>query len=359
MTKTAGKQMMLPAIFSLGWLLLIPMSVWPQTQQESAAKETKTMSAETLRRASDPAGAFHAETDEGLKTGVPGDYRIGAQDMLEVSVFEAPELNRSLRVAAGGEISMPLIGSVQAAGLTARELEKSLEEKYREYIKNPQVGVLVSSIQSHPVSVLGAVKNPGTFQLQEPTTLLQILSKAGGLAEDAGDQVLVMRGSASNEESKPSTHAAASDKPSFEVNLRNLMDSGNPEYNLAVYPGDIITVSRAGIVYVVGGVNRPGGFVMKSNEKMTVLKAVALAEGLKGTAAKGRALIIRTDGDTGSRKEIPINLGKMLNGKTPDAPLEAADILFVPNSAGKSALLKGAEAAIQTASGVIIWHRYQ
>lgn len=349
-------------------LLFVPTKLWPQTQQAQLNSGQRN----------------HLGNSRQSGTTLPQEYRVGANDVLDINVFEAPELNRSLHVSAGGEISMPLIGSVQAAGLTTQELERALDAKFSEYIKRPQVGVVVTAIHSHPVSVLGAVKDPGTFQLDAPTTLLQILSKAGGLADDAGGEILVMRGGADPAEPNPqegssrlfdsaSTVAGKTAAPKIQhsesdgavakrtltVNVDHLMESGNPEYNIPIFPGDIITVNHAGIVYVVGGVNRPGGFVMKSNENMTVLKALALAEGLKATSAKSHARIIRMDQETGRRTEIAINLGKMLSGKSADAPLEASDILFVPNSAGKSALLRGTEAAIQTASGVIIWHRYQ
>jgi polysaccharide export outer membrane protein len=311
-----------------------------------------------------------------------GDYRIGANDLLEINVFEAPEFNRALRVSAGGEITMPLLGAVQCAGLTARELEKVLEDRLRKYMKDPHVGVFVSSIQSHPVSVAGAVKKPGVFQIQGPKTLLEMLSMAEGLADDAGDEVLVMRGAglragaipASDEAVENASHAptpevtaatpnaagrdeASSEKETVRINLRNLLESGDERFNVAVYPGDIVKVTRAGIVYVVGEVKKPGGFVLKSHEQMSVLKAIALAEGLTSTSAKGRARIIRTDESTGEKTEVPVDLNKILAGKAPDPPLNAADIVFVPNSAGKSALYRGSEAALATASGLIIFHR--
>jgi polysaccharide export outer membrane protein len=141
-----------------------------------------------------------------------------------------------------------------------------------------------------------------------------------------------------------------------EVDLRLLLDSGNPAYNVPIYPGDIIKVTRAGIVYVVGGVKRPGGYAIRSNEQMSLLKAVSLAEGLTDTAAKGKARIIRTDEMSGRRSEIPVDLGKVLAGKRPDVQLQAADILFVPRSNSKTALLKGTETVVATASGYVIFH---
>jgi polysaccharide biosynthesis/export protein len=307
-----------------------------------------------------------------------GDYHIGANDLLEINVFEAPEFNRALRVSAGGEITMPLLGEVQSVGLTARELERVLEDRLRKYMKDPHVGVFVSSIQSHPVSVAGAVKKPGVFQIQEPRSLLEMLSMAEGLADDAGDDVLVMRGAGlragknpanavSNVDSSATSQEAAtvpgasgqedasSQKDTVRISLKNLLESGDERFNVAVYPGDIVDVTRAGIVYVVGEVKKPGGFVMKSHEQMSVLKAIALAEGFTSTSAKGHTRIIRTDQSTGEKTEVPVDLDKILSGKSPDPPLNAADIVFVPNSAAKSAFYRGSEAALATISGLIIF----
>jgi polysaccharide export outer membrane protein len=141
----------------------------------------------------------------------------------------------------------------------------------------------------------------------------------------------------------------------IKINLKDLLESGDQRFNVAVYPGDIVKVTRGGIIYVIGDVKKPGGFVLKTDQNMSVLKAIALAEGLNATAAKSRTKIIRTDEKTGQRFEFPIDLGKVLAGKTPDTPLKPADIVFIPNSSGKTMLYKGSEAAVATASGLIIW----
>jgi len=303
------------------------------------------------------------------------EYRIGTNDVLEINVFGAQELNQKVRVSAAGDISMPLAGAVKASGLTAQELESTLENKLRVYMNEPHVGVFVASVESHPVSVLGEVNKPGVFQVRAPKTLLEMLSMAQGLADDAGNTVLVMRGAGLRE--KPSeAHLAGVSEPektsplgpsnadgittdgqkTIDIDLKLLLDSGDPRYNVPIYPGDIIKVTKAGIVYVVGSVKRPGGFVMRSNEEMSILKAIALAEGVNDTAAKSRTRIIHTDEISGRRSETPVDLGKILAGKAPDQPLKPADIVFVPRSNTKSALIKGTETSIATASGFVIFH---
>src|SRR5437773_2319453 len=309
----------------------------------------------------------------------PQDYRIGFDDVLDVNVFEAQELNRQVRVSSAGDISLPLLESVHVAGLTPRELELVLQELLRRtYMKDPHVSVFVREMQSHPESVLGAVRRPGVFQVRGSKTLLEILSLAEGLADDAGETVIIMRGAglqndASSGAAEPSTtakenaiegNAAANDvnKNAFPaenivpVNLKDLLDSSSAHQNPMVNPGDIVKVLRAGIVYVVGEVQRPGGFAMKSNEKMSVLQIIALRGGLTRTASKASARIIRTDERTGERAQTPIDLGKILSGKVPDPMLESKDIVFVPNSAAKTTFSRGMEAATQTLAGLLIFH---
>jgi len=316
-----------------------------------------------------------------LKQNLPGpvansaaeDYRIGPQDLLEISVFEAPELNSAVRVSASGEISLPLVGAVQASNLTPKALEFVLQELLRRsYMKDPHVSVFMKEMQSHPVSVFGAVKKPGVFQIDGPKSLVEILSMAEGLAEDAGDTVIVMRGAGLPGAQKPVadspspngksdvTAANASNSSgdqagsaTVESSLKNLLESGDPRYNVIVYPGDVVKVTRAGVVYVEGGVKKPGGFMLKTNENISVLQAVALAEGLSRTAAGSRARIMRTDETTGTRTEIPIDLDKILAGGITDPLLRPRDIVFVPNSTGKSVFYGSTQAAVSIGSAAV------
>jgi polysaccharide export outer membrane protein len=308
--------------------------------------------------------------------------RLGPDDLLDITVFEAPEMNCAVRVSSSGEISLQLLGAVHAAGLTPGELESVLQELLRRtYMKDPHVGVFVRELQSHPVSVVGAVKMPGVFQIRGTKTVIEVLSMAEGLAPDAGDTVLIMHGagyaeSGSSNGPEPTQAGIAQvssprEKPAKidgsqlttlekkveidEINLKKLLESSDSALNVPVRPGDIVKVPRAGIVYVVGEVNKPGGFVLQSNENISVLQALALAEGPTHTSAISQARIIRTDPATGRRTEIPMNLGKVFSGKAPDTFLQPKDVVFVPNSAAKSVLYRGSAAALQTAAGVAIY----
>ena len=324
----------------------------------------------------------NAVFEDSAKLAVSSDSRIGPDDLLNITVFEAPEMNTSVRVSTGGDISLQLLGSIHAAGLTASELETVLQGLLRRtYMKDPHVGVFVQELQSHPVTVLGAVKAPGVFQIRGTKTLLDVLSMAQGLTEDAGDTVFITHDArqmnpGNSDEPDPMLRNASevprtrslpvkkSDNP-FQaqdrnskiqnVNLKNLLESPDPAFNVQIRPGDVIRVSRAGIVYVVGEVNKPGGFVLLNNESISVLQAIALAQGTTHTSAISQARIIRMDPVSGKQIEIPMNLGKIFSGKRPDAMLQPKDIVFVPNSAAKSVMYRGSAAAIQTAAGVAIY----
>jgi len=308
----------------------------------------------------------------------PGDYRIGPNDLLGITVLDAPEMSHPVRVAADGDISIPLLGTIKTAGLTPRELELVLQALLRRtYIKDPHVAVTVIEMQSHSVSVLGAVTKPGVFQIRGTKTLLEMLTMAEGLAPDAGDAVLVMRGASADDVPNPRAKTEAgsptqtgagketlistvsSSSPSsgkvenghtIEISLKRLLDSGDPTYNIPVYPGDIVKVKAAGIVYVVGDVKQPGGFPVKDNEHITVLQAIALGQGMGPSAAKDKAMIIRV-ADNGEQIKLPVHLDKILSGKAPDLPLRPKDILFVPKSGAQSA----GRAALDTFTKMLIW----
>lgn len=309
-----------------------------------------------------------------------GDYQIGPEDLLKISVLEAPDLSRTVRVSDDGDISLPLLGTVEVAGLSTRGLESVLENLLRRtYMKDPQVSVFVKEMRSHAVSVFGAVEKPGVYQIRNAKTLIEVLSMAQGLADDAGDTVIVMRSgtdsgdpgrgvlldskfTATNEpspksaQSEPSpagqTTHMISGTESITVNLKDLLDSSSSRSNVLVYPGDAVKVTRAGIVYVVGDVHKPGGFLLKTNENISVLQAIALAEGITPTSNRKKARIILAGEANGLRKEIPIDLKKILAGKAPDPLLRPNDILFVPTSSGKAALHGLAQTTAMIAASV-------
>ena len=261
-------------------------------------------------------------------------YRIGPDDLLSVSVLQATELNQSVRVSTAGDISMPLIGNVLAAGLTTQELERDIEARFREkFIRDPDVSVIVTEVHSRGVSVVGSVRRPGIVQINGTTLLLELISLAGGLADDAGDSVVILRARGGDGVTTPD-HATVPD--AIEVDLKRLMEARDQRANIAVHPGDVVNVRAAALVYVVGAVRKPGAFSVRGNDQLTVLRALALGEGLLPIAAKSGAVVVRTN-DRGDRVEFPVDLEAVLKGRGEDVPLEAQDVLFVPTSGGKVA----------------------
>jgi polysaccharide biosynthesis/export protein len=292
----------------------------------------------------------------------PSDYVISPDDLLDITVFDVPEMSRRYRVSPNGAISFPLVETpIAAAGFTPDQLSSAIRDRLRadDLVKDPEVTVEVADSRLHSVVVAGAVKKPQIYPVFGKTTLLDVLAQAEGLADDAGNVAVVARGSAS-------LHAANEDRQQglqdidpnpIQVDLKRLMETNDPQLNLDLYPGDRVTVQRAGVVYVVGAVNRPGGFVLTSeHQPMTVLKALALAEDLKPTALGNKALIIPPKAPgSGKPDGLPVRVKDILAGRAADQPLHASEILFVPDSNGQRAMRRAAEAAVQAATGVIIW----
>lgn len=287
-------------------------------------------------------------------------YVVGPEDVLSVTVFDVSELkNQVVRVANDGTISLPLLGRVKAAGLTSEQLRHELEEKWGEsYLQNPQVSIFIKQFRAKPVSVIGAVEKPGLYPLTAPRNLIEVLALAGGLGKKssggAGRTAYITRASGFGDlKLAPGMRLDTPDK--LEIDLHRLLYAKDDTMNIPIKPLDVISVTKAPVVYVVGEVKKAGGFVVEDREKVTVLQALALAEGLYGSPAKKHAQLIRNE-PNGSPKQIPLDLGKILKGKAPDVEMAADDILFVPSSAAKIALKEGTASAIATISGLIIWH---
>jgi len=293
----------------------------------------------------------------------PADAPIGSGDLLHIDVFDVPELSREVRVSDTGDISYPLIpGKIPAAGLTSFQLEEKLEQLLLEngLVSHPQVSVFVKEQNSQPVSVIGAVNHPMVYQVIRPTTLLELLAAAGGITDDAGSVVLITRPARpSSPGAEPSGAAsdAGHDQEIITVRLQDLLESGDAVFNTPVYGGDVVSVPRAGIVYVLGaGVAQPGGYVLQSRgDQITVLKAVALARGLTSFAKADDAVIMRTNLATGQKDHIPIHIKQIENRKSEDVVLKSNDILYVPDSTGKKVLTKGIESALGMGTAVAVY----
>jgi polysaccharide export outer membrane protein len=322
------------------------------------------MHAQVVRSEENPGGGKQIQNPKVSAPAGAEDYIIGSDDLLNLYVLDVPELSRDYRVSATGTVTLPVLAKpLNAAGLTLSQFSERLsgELKAQGLVSDPHVTLSVDQSRVHSIAITGAVKRPQIYPVFSQTTLLDVLSQAEGLADDAGNTAIVSRGdigiraSRLGDTARSPEHDQAAD--TLTIDLKQLLESGDPSLNVHIYPGDRITVPRAGVVYVVGAVNKPGGFTMRaSSHGMTVLQALALAEDAKTTAKRDQTVIIRNDPQAPEgRKQIPVNLKAILGGKSPDPVLQAEDILFIPDSSAKRALNRGIESVVQVATGVAIY----
>jgi polysaccharide export outer membrane protein len=278
--------------------------------------------------------------DAAHSAGSAPEMLIGAGDLIEVSLYGVPDFKTDVRINSTGQATFPMLGAVTVGGLSVEQAGKLIEQQLKEkgLYNDPHVTVLEKEFATQGISVLGEVQKPGIYPLLGSRNLFDAISAAGGTTPKAGSYVLVTR---RNDSEHP---------------IRVPLSTGTPDSmtnNVSVQPGDTILVSKAGIVYVVGDVHQPGGFVMENGKDITVIQAIALAQGIGPNAALGGARLVRKTPD--GPKDIPLELKKILAAKAPDPQLQADDIVFVPDSAAKSGFKRGLEAAVQAATGLAIW----
>ena len=254
---------------------------------------------------------------------VPGpEHPVGAEDLLEISVFEIPELNRTVRVSEKGTISLPLLGEMGVKGLTAMQLEDRLRAALSEkYLQDPQVSVFVREFGSKKVSVIGAVGKPGVYPMLGPRTLLQVLSEAGGLEKEAGAHLFVIRA------------VAGGATEAIPIPVGDLLMNRNPELNLAINAGDVVSVpiDRPVYIYVDGAVRTPGRLEELASRPISVLQAIAKAGGVTERANLKSIQILRRGSD-GTQADLRVSLKRIRQGKDPDPVLEDGDVVVVPET---------------------------
>jgi polysaccharide export outer membrane protein len=286
-------------------------------------------------------------------------YVLGPEDQVNIRVLNADEIDgKPVPVDSEGFIRLPLVGKIRAGGLSIDQLEAELVKQLKTYLQDPQVAISVTEFRSQPVSVIGSVKNPGVHQVQGRKTLLEMLSMAGGIDAEAGHNIKITRRKEYG--SIPLSSAVADPSGNYivaDVDLTSLLDASNPQENIEVRPYDVITVPRGELIYVMGQVRRPGGFVLRQRENMSALQALSLAEGLDQAASPQNARILRTVVGAPQRTEIYVDLRKILQGKSSDVQLQPNDVLFIPNSVPKRAVIRGLEAALQVGTGLAIYRR--
>ena len=386
-----------------GMLMLAPQML----AQDVSAFETPQQTNQRIRNLS-----------MGAKS-VPHDYVIGNGDLLDISVFDVPELTRELRVSQSGTVGIPLVPiRLRVVGLTELQAEQKIAEvlEANGLVSHPEVSVMVKEHRSRPITIVGAVQHPMVYEAERSVTLLEVLAEAGGIAIDAGDTIIVSRphsaafievqdpaaisnhaapgsgeppeidvttGAAPAAELPKTSPPASSAFPSptqmpqnaaapavvdnapadqhsassstITINLNELLEAGDLHNNIPLLGGDVVTVPHAGIVYVLGAVNHPGGFVVSNDRtQLTTLKVLSLAGGLTNIAKTDRAVIIRKD-DQGKQTETEVDLKKVLHRESEDLQMRPSDILYVPDSRTKQIVLSAVALGVAVGSAVTIY----
>jgi polysaccharide export outer membrane protein len=329
------------------------------------------ISQHAILKAQDPAQGLKSESPAAVAptpviapSAVPAsdEYLINPGDVLDVYVYDVPELSHSYAVNPSGAVIVPLLPKpIQAAGLTPDQLARAMEESFRESgrLRHPEIAVSIKQSRSRSVAVEGAVKNPAVLALDWRTKLVDVLTQCGGLADDAGINATITRGNLALRDLALEGKQAS---PTLTVELNKVLSVSDPASLTEVWPGDRVTVERAGVYYVMGEVGRPGGYTLRNGrDQLTVLRALAIAGDATSVAKKSKAMIIRKDSKApNGRDEINLDLKSILTGKSPDPILQADDILFVPGSGGKKALhtLTGVPSTIvnSAATGAVLAH---
>jgi len=276
-------------------------------------------------------------------------YVLGPADVVAIHAQNAPDMSeKPFRIDADGELKLPMIGRIHAGGLTPEQLEAEISKRLKVYLEEPEVTVSITEFKSQPVSILGAVTSPGVHQLEGQKTLLEVLSVAGGLKPEAASTITITRRLEYGRVPAP----GAADDPTHqfsiaEINLKSVMEAKNPELNILIRPHDVLSVPRAAMIYVIGEVGHAGALPLNEGGSLTVLEAVSTSGGVLRTAAASHSRILRPIPGQPKRTEVAVDVNKIMAGKSNDIPLMAGDILVVPGSTGKKAVLRTLEAAIQ------------
>jgi polysaccharide export outer membrane protein len=355
-----------------------------------AAPSLRAQSVETSDKANERLRTLAASSS---RTPQPTDYVIGPGDLVNVQVFDVPEMSRELRVSQTGTIGMPLVPvRLQVAGLTEIQTERKITEvlEANGLISHPEVSVTVKEKKSRPITIVGAVAHPQVYEADRQVTLIDVLAQAGGITPDASDHVIVTRPERDQlpDASQSQTDAFANSAPALNapsdatpgsaakpaaasaaeppqippplvntitVNLGQILEAGDMANNVVILPGDVVTVPHAGIVYVLGAVSKPGGYTVTNDRaQLSTLKVLSLAGGLDKTAKSDHAVIVRKDA-TGQQQQVDVDLKKIMKLESEDVQLRPSDILYIPRSTAKQAAIRAAEIMTAVGTGVLIY----
>jgi polysaccharide export outer membrane protein len=275
-------------------------------------------------------------------------YLLGPMDELAIKAAGMGENEKGkdrdaipVRIDPSGNIDVLMVGTVHAGGLTVSELRAQLTDRFRKFVRDPKVTVEVAKFRNQTVTVIGAVDKPGGQEVEGPKRLLDLIALAGGFTKAAGTKITITR----YQESGTLPLSGARQDMSAgcmigEVDIAQLTAKADPAVNIIVRSGDVISVSQADLIYVIGEVNQPGGYAFDSHTKVTVMSALGMAGGPKITASTKDVTLLRKTGEGNKRERIPQNVTKIMDGKAPDIPLQPEDVLVVSLSTERAARMK-------------------
>jgi polysaccharide export outer membrane protein len=280
---------------------------------------------------------------------------IGAEDTLSITCLESDDISKNWRVSSTGDVNLPLVGQIHAAGLTAEAFNDQLREQLKRYIHEPHVTVYISDFRSQPVTVTGAVHRPGVFQIAGPKTLLAVLMMAGGLDHPPGASATLTRQIKYGAVPLPGAHPDADGTHSIvTLSLKEVSDASTPTSNLIVCPNDVIDVSNEQrMIYIIGEVTKPGRIELVSQDSLSLLAALAAAGGLSKMAKPQATEIMRQNSKGLYEKVGSVDLKKLSEGKLEDRMLSAGDVVIVPSSTFKQYSQIATFSAIATAFGLL------
>jgi len=320
-------------------LILPSCSSAPPVKREGTLPEAQAQKIESSRQVKEMNQSLLAAMVSSRKA-FDHDYKIGPEDLLEISVFEDEKLNKTVRVSSQGNISLPLLGVLRVKGLTANEMEREIRDLLAEkYLQDPHVGVFIKEYRNQRISVIGMVEKPGVYDVTGQKMILDMLTLAGGLKEDAGPLLFLIRSPFLQEGAPGGQKESSEPAPqTLVIRLEALLVRGDLAANALVVHGDVINIPPSGKVFVGGAVVKPGGFPLKG-KKLTVSQAIALAEGLKPESSGSEARIYRYSGKGDEKEAIPVDVLRIQDGLAEDPYLQEGDMLIVPTSPMKNFLI--------------------
>ncbi|MEZ5353292.1 MAG: polysaccharide biosynthesis/export family protein [Bryobacteraceae bacterium] len=329
------------SVFTSGWIVIAGVWMAGLAANPALAQETPSHAPESV--------SASVSTPANAKRG--SEVVVGPEDTVTIAALDFEEINKAWRVSSSGDLNLPLLGRVQASGLTVRELETELTRRMRKYYHQPQITAFVSEFRSQPVTVTGAVTRPGVVQLAGAKSLFEVLVQAGGAAKEAGESVTVTRRVSAGPIAYPSSRRdEAGQFFVAEIPLKEALAGGTEEANLRLIPNDLVSVSeekKARAVYITGAVVKPGAIELVTQDSVSLVRAIAMAGGLGPTAKKkGILMHVREDGMRTAIAEL--DLRRIMQGKVPDIELVPGDILEVPSSTMSTYLGTAASSAIMT-----------